>query len=292
MKLALAALSLLLGSAWGANTGPQVLSEYGKVVDHCQVATSPDKTVWLIKQWHLGPSVDTKNHPEKTPQEMNQTAIYKQLNQWIQKGELTEVIAEGCAGELTEKSELKINGWDIPALKAELKNPNYPNIVTSVPLKLEAQYGDKLLSQCGDDEGLIKESNLALSDARAAIGFAGRLQQMDPNSSAGQSYLKSVIEIYKLSKSTTLAQAQKHLKQELKAAIMKFEAGTEKRNQKVVEAIQAAKAKNIAVVFGGIHADGIKVLLDKAHIACQIIEPVGYQDNEAELLKKLNEMVK
>jgi hypothetical protein len=43
----------------------------------------------------------------------------------------------------------------------------------------------------------------------------------------------------------------------------------------------------VAVVYGGMHADGVKTLLEKRGIECLIIEPTDYQNNEADLLKQL-----
>src|SRR6185437_3063520 len=88
-------------------------SKWGKAVATCKENSGP--RIWFFKQWHLAPSVNTSDiEKSKTlPQYENQTAIYDQLKTWISSGKLKTVIAEGCSGEMTPKTDAHFNGWNM-----------------------------------------------------------------------------------------------------------------------------------------------------------------------------------
>ncbi len=226
------------------------------------------------------------------PQSKNQTAIYEQLDRWIGERKIKEIYAEGCTGVLNGQSSIGFNGWKIDDLKAASKSAGYPEIVSSVPLKLEAKYGDALHTVCGDDESLVKENNLAFSDARAAIGFLSRLLQYRNDSVRRQPYLDGVIQAYKMDPATTTTQAIERMKTELKSAVARAKSAVEKRNQHLVDVIARSTEKNVAVVFGGMHAAGIVQRLKDAGFGCAVIEPVGYQADEEDLLTHLDSALK
>ena len=249
----------------------------------------------------MPPSVNTTDieSSKKLPQYANQTAIYEQLNSWISAGKLKTIIAEGCGGqstshsnsEATFKTDVHFNGWDLAALKAASTSENYDSILTSVPLKLEAKYGDKIHTLCGDDEALIKKNSLAFSDARGELGFLTRLEQNQNNPDRAKLYLDGVIELYRLPAGTTIAQAITRLKSELQKSVDQVEQGIQKRNEHLVDVISSApRDSNIVVVFGGAHASGVESLLEKKQMNCTIVEPSGYQDDEDQLLQKLKEL--
>jgi hypothetical protein len=102
----------------------------------------------------------------------------------------------------------------------------------------------------------------------------------------------SAIELYKLPPSTTADQVIDKLKSELKAAITRAKRAIDARNRKLVALVKESKEPNVAIVFGGIHAAGIVGLLDNAGLGCTVVEPVGYQDDEAQLIHKLDEALK
>ncbi|MBC7693745.1 MAG: hypothetical protein H7222_18410 [Methylotenera sp.] len=274
---------------------------FGKAVAECSSPASKTSKqhVWFFEQWHLAPDVvtkDTENFVEP-PQTKNQVAIYQQLDQWITAGQLRTIYAEGCMGEISHGSKLKFNGWTLPDLEKIAKYPDYVRVMTSIPLKLEAKHGKNLSTLCGDDESLIKESNLAFSDARGTLGFILRLEQYRNDPTRAKNYLDGVVERFKLPKTTTVDQAIHMLKTELKSAVARAQAGLEKRNQSLVQTIAKTLSKSkdtdIAVIFGGLHAAGVLKLLEEKGLGCTVVEPVGYptdgKGTDAELMKSLNE---
>ncbi len=273
-----------------ANT--EVDPNNGKVVNRCKTS-KPSKHVTLFKQWHLPPGLSTREKVDSKPlpQEKNQTAIFNQLDQWVVKKQITEVYAEGCVGELDETSNLNLNGWTIADLKSQLKQPNYPQLLASAPMKIEAKHAQGVRTICADDEKLIREGNLALSDARGILGFLTRLEQHKNEQVRAKTYLDGVIELYKLPAKTTVSQAVQKLKTELKSSVQRLKTSLEKRNAVAVEKIKGSKEKDVAVVYGGMHAAGILKLLEKAGLGCSIVEPIGYQDDEAKLLKTLDDAI-
>jgi hypothetical protein len=272
-----------------------------KSVGSCKAA-KPSAHVWFFKQWHLGPKLDTTDIKKSLslPQEENQKAIFDQLDSWISSGKLKTIIAEGCSsGEMTEATQLKFNGWDISGLKAESAKPEYDSILTSVPLKLEAKYGSKIHIICGDDEELAKKNALAFSDARGEVGYLTRLEQYknDPTKVAG--YLEDVVKLYHLPADATVTQGISKLRNELKTSIDQVQHFIQKRNEHLVEvAAKVAQSKSpsddIAIVFGGAHAEGVKTLLEGKQLNCEIAEPTGYPTDdrdEAKMVRRLNELL-
>jgi hypothetical protein len=126
--------------------------------------------VYFFKQWHLGPGVNTRTSKGSHPQEKNLESIYLQLEEWIRAKKLSELIAEGCSGTLDEKTHFRVNGWTVKDLMAETASPSFQRIATSVPMKLEAKFGESVLTVCGDSDELVKEQLLAFSDARGDAG--------------------------------------------------------------------------------------------------------------------------
>jgi hypothetical protein len=280
-------------------------AKLGKAVSVCRLKTKSGSTahIWFFKQWHLAPSVNTRDiaHSRSLPEYNNQTAIFRQLNSWISSGELNTIIAEGCGGDPgSAQSALatqRFNGWDLASLKAQLKSPEYESILTSVPLKLEAKYGNALHVVCGDDESLIKKNALAFSDARGEVGFLTRLEQYKNDPLRAKNYLDGVIELYHLPQSTTIPTAIQRLDQELQKSISETELWIQKRNEHLVEVIvdvlrSEPKTLDIAVIYGGAHAPGVQALLETKGLNCTVVEPVGYEDNESKLLQKLQDLLK
>lgn len=267
--------------------------KYGSVVTQCRSGAGK-KQVWIFKQWHLAPSVNTKNAAKSRPipQEKNQTAIYRLLNQWVENHLIHEIYAEGCSGELTDASSLSFNGWTLRDLKEKATESTYAEIVSHVPAKLEARFGDKLRTVCGDDEALIKSNNLAFSDARGALGFLTRISEYMNDSTRVKTYLEGVVELYHLPKKTTPKQAIARLKVELKSSVERIRGAIEKRNAVLVNIIRSSSEPRVAVVFGGVHIAGVVKLLESYGIGCSVVNPVGYEDNESKLLEQLEESLK
>lgn len=272
---------------------PELDPTFGKISASCQKSSSP-KHVWLFKQWHLGPKVNTFLNQDfsKLDQERNQTAIYLQIAKWIETNQVDLVLAEGCQeNELTEKSSIAINGWNISQLKKVALDNNFSQIVSSVPLKLEAKFASKVKTVCGDDLALIEKNGLAFSDARAAIGFLSRINQYKGEDKSLTRYLEAAREAYKLSSKTKKDAIVKHIVGKLKAAVVAIEKATNDRNQILIRKIILEKNKEQTVVYGGIHAEGIVRGLEENQINCDVVTPVGYQDSETELLTTLKAAV-
>jgi hypothetical protein len=264
----------------------------GKVTATCRAPkNSPKKVanqrVYFFKQWHLPPEANTRLKPGPHPQDSNLESIYLQLDRWIEERKIQSVIAEGCTGMLDESSSYSVNGWTVKDLQAEVPKPGFSKITTSVPLKLEARHGSTLSTLCGEKEGLVKEQLLGFSDARADVGYLSRILQYQKDPVRLKPYLADVVDLFKLPKGTTAPQAAAAIKKDLKKTLQGIRETLDKRNRSLVDAILASKAQDVAVVYGGMHADGVKTLLEKRGIECLIIEPTDYQNNEADLLKQL-----
>lgn len=256
--------------------------------------------VWVFKQWHLAPQVDTRDlaRARALPQAANQASIYRQLDAWIRAKSLTTVLAEGCAGELTRKSDLRFNGWGIDELAKASADPGYAaDVVTHVPLKLEAKHGKALRTACADDLALMKENAMALSDARGIVGFMSRIEQHRNDPARVKTYLEGVTRLYHLPAGSSPDAALARLGMELRNAIGRARAAIDRRNEIAVDAALADPASRVALVFGGLHAEGIQALLEKKGVRCAIVEPVGYPsgasgNNEAALLARLEDLVR
>jgi phytoene dehydrogenase-like protein len=270
-------------------------SRYVKASETCEVK-SPSKLVYFFKQWHLSPSVNTNAGLSKSmeaPQHDNQTAIYRQLDQWLTQNMKFDLVAEGCPAprEIGADSPEKFNGWSVGDLREKAATEEYADLVTNVGYKIEAKWKDHLKVKCGDDDAEIKKGSLAFSDARALVGYITRLEEYKSQPERAQIYLDGVIDLYKLPKQTTIPQALARLNIGLKRALGDIERSIQVRNQKLVEAVAADSAGSVAVVFGGVHAAGVRKLLEEKGIGCQILEPQGYEDNEVKMLETLHSLI-
>ncbi len=270
--------------------------KYMKEVARCE--TKGDPQVYFVKQWHLSPGVDTKNAVTFAPypQLENQEAIFNQLDSWIEKKQLSTLIAEGCEGELTESSKIKFNNWSVEDLSQRVSKAGYSKILSSVPLKLEAKYKTKIHTYCGDSELLIKDALLSFSDARADLGYLSRLSKLQGDAVKVRPYLEGAIEAYHLPKKTKVNEAMIAVKADLKKTIASIESDLSERNASVMIAVQkVTKETNVplpvVIVFGGMHAQGLKHRLDEKKIPCVVLEPVGYHDDEEKLLAELHSAI-
>jgi hypothetical protein len=294
----LAALNILLALSSNAAELPKVDSKFVRVSDSCDVK-SPKKFVYFFKQWHLSPTVNTRasvSDSLKLPQHVNQTAIYKQIDQWIQRNDSIELIAEGCPAPraIDAKSPEKFNGWTVADLSERSSDPSYADIVTNVAYKIEAKWKTKVKTQCGDNAEAMKEILLAFSDSRGILGYSARLQQYQSDPEQSKIYLDGVIESFHLPKDTTIPQAQAELNRQLKGVVDRIEHWIDVRNEKLVDEIASSPETDpsiFAVVFGGVHAAGVKKLLEAKGIGCTILEPKGYKDDEATLVEQLKLLV-
>jgi hypothetical protein len=245
--------------------------------------------VWIFKQWHLSPGVDTKTSaPTGLPQEKNQVAIYRQLEKWISEARLSNLVAEGCSGAMAEGFAAKFNGWTLAELKKRAQDAEYVQILAPIPMKLEAKFGEKLNTVCGDDEKLIQAQSLALSNLRGLMGYLTRIEEFKAKPERAKAYLDGAREVLKLKAGASIEEVTKSLKAELKSEFAKIQSITASRNEKFAQTAIAVRGKgvDIAIVVGGLHADGIRKILGEKGLGCRVIEPSGYRPDDEEMVTK------
>jgi len=245
--------------------------------------------VWIFKQWHLPPNLNTFPISDKSlPQFQNQRAIYSQIYQWVKKGLVTAVYAEGCEGPIDKDFPLAFNGWDFDRLSRMVDLPDYGDILSHVPLKLKVKFGKQLQVQCADSMGLIRDNQEYLSKSRGLLGFYARIKQFrksDPKKA--NYYLAGVRQALSLKEDISMDEAIPILKSELQKSIRHFREGLEIRNLQMVKSMIHNKSANIALVVGAAHANGLLPLLNDAKISCTILKPRGLMDESAELILSL-----
>lgn len=285
-------MGLLISSSVKAAS---INSEWMKSAGECAGSSTTPPAVILIKQWHLTPSSNTKldkRMMQSYPQYKNQKNIYLQLEQWVKNGKLDALVAEGCAGKVDSIVETPFNGWDYSSLQEKAHESKFDDIITHVGLKLEAKYKGKMHVLCGDDLDQIKNGQLALSDVRGDLGYLTRLIEYRDQPEKVKTYLDGAIEILKLPAATTVAQATEALKKDLKASLDHAMKSIEARNARAVEVALAANSKNpVVIVYGGVHIPGIKELLEKKKASCEVLEPVGYAQDDEKMLKDVHDLL-
>ena len=127
-------LALIIASFLGGAASVHA-SDLLKKVGQCSPQKSA-KTVYLVKQWHLAPDVDTTNLDtgKKQPQYQNQFEIFSAISQMITEKKIDTTVAEGCEGVMDSKSKESFNGWTFEKLAKEINDPKYPSILTHVLL--------------------------------------------------------------------------------------------------------------------------------------------------------------
>jgi len=288
---------LALATAFGAM--PELDLKLGKALEKCKA--SPQKQhVWIFKQWHLGPSINTRfsTSPQTYPQGENQAAIFEQLSRWIEAGALQSVYAEGCANsEITESFKPAFNGWTVADLKRESKNDDYSKVVSSIPMKIEAKYGDRIKTVCIDNDELLKKHAIAFSDARGTSGFLSRIDEHKGNPKKAKIYIEGAQEVFKWKGKISPEDAIKRLKQQLKADLSKIEKAGDTRSDAIAKNVVLNERKTIdthqsALIVGGSHTTEVMTELEKQGIGCTVVEPTGYSNDDARLMESLKSLVK
>jgi hypothetical protein len=265
------------------------------VVDQCAVSTQKSPTVYLVKQWHLAPNTNTKLNPpvKPLPQTKNQTQIYDQLGEWVQNGVLDTAIAEGCEGEVGPKLKEAFQGWTYEDLTKHVNDKNYSELLAHPVLKFQAKYSSKAKSYCGDSLSEIKRSQVALSDARADVGYFGRLSENQDKPEKLKPYLDGVIEMYHLRANSGYTDALKAVAIDLKKSLDIFQDSTHERDLAFIRKINTVDSpKPTVLVVGGLHAQDLKDSLEKKKMNCVIFEPLAYQNDEEAMSKKLKSLLK
>ncbi|MGE0528555.1 MAG: hypothetical protein AB7G93_21180 [Bdellovibrionales bacterium] len=278
---------LSLGLASHARSHPANLRQVGSCLSREGV-----KTVWIIKQWRLPSTTITKGFREKYPQEKNQTAIYKALSESIKKKEIQLVLGTGCEGEINEDFETKFNGWDYASLKKISQTRSYPKILSHVPLKLEARYGEKTLTLCGDSEKLIEEGNIRLSNLRGWLGFWNRLTESQADPEKLKLYSETAASLLRVPKDTPAEKILSLIKENIRADLEGFQKSLADRNERFVKQVQEHDYKTAAIVVSGPHIDDLKEKLQAAGLNCQILEPPGYDKSDEKLIEEFQRALK
>ncbi|MBC7396771.1 MAG: hypothetical protein H7333_04940 [Bdellovibrionales bacterium] len=277
-----------------ANFDPALL----KQVDQCKTHSNLFPTVYLLKQWHLPPQTNTRIPSKENaslPQTANQEQIYNQLSTWVKEGVVDTVIAEGCEGEIDSQFKEVFQGWSFQDLEKRSKEPDYSRILAHPVVKLEAKYGAQVRSLCGDNSLEIKNSQLALSDARAAVGYYSRLNQFKDKPELLKPYLEGARQVYTLPETASVSLALKTVAEDFKKSWTRFEDSSHQRNLAFSEkAASASTKKPIPLVIGGLHVRDLKKALERKKLNCVIFEPLAYQNDEEtmqdNLKKVMNEM--
>lgn len=251
---------------------------------------SPQPIV-IIKQWHLSPNTKTTEPAAKElPQAANLREIEQQLGKWVESKTVKTLMAEGCEGKLDDSTSF--NGWSLTQLRSKAKAPaEFARIVTHPVLKLEARYGDKVDSICGDLKQEINEELLAFSDARAAAGYATRIEQY-AGKPLQKTYVEGAIEAYQLPKDSKPEAVIAHLKQELKKLVARIGDLNLKRSQSFASTAMIVVDEPIAMVVGGSHAAEIVQYLEGKSRDCVVYEPVHYAQDEEKLMAELKALLK
>jgi hypothetical protein len=292
-KLNLRGLPLMFAVAVSFN--PKLI----KKVDQC--AEVKDKTapsVFVIKQWHLTPGANTHTGPKVVlPQAENQKQIYQQLGDWESHHEASAILAEGCEGEVNAEMKEVFQGWSFHDLESEYKmHPKDFSGVLAHPVVMTKVSHPEARVFCGDNLSEIKKSQLALSDARADVGYLTRLNEKKDQPELLKPYLNDVIDLYHLKKDATIADAQKALVSDLKATLTIFQSSTHLRDQSFVnEALKLSQAKEsaqkpVVIVIGGLHASDLKADLEAKQLNCTVFEPLAYHNDEEALAARLKEL--
>ena len=192
------------------------------------------------------------------------------------------IISEGCEDEITNDSSLNFNSWTIKKLFKEKNNKNYSDIITLIPLKIKAKFGDDIKVVCGDNNELIKKHQISLSNIRGFYGFYLRLSQYEKGTDKYKKYLKSLetIEKQKISDPIT------YCINKIKLNINEYNKILSERNDSFIKTIKKYYTKNnIAVVIGGLHFDDLSSKLVSNKIKSNLYVPNGY-DQKSELIIK------
>lgn len=258
----------------------------------CNVPAEATKKVLVLKQWHLSPKTTTKGFKEKYPQEKNQTAIYHFVEDNVKHGELQLLVSEGCEGEINADFKPAFNGWDYSTLHAQAFQKGYDKIITLVPLKIEAKYGDKIATFCGDNDEAIHEGLEKTSNLRGWMGFYVRLTEFKNNPEKLKLYSDSATDLLKVPKDTPADKLMARIKERIKEEVEAFKKSLNTRNESFVKTLQGHEFTKAAIVIGGLHANDLKEKLEKAGIGCEIYEPPGYQPDDEKLLQEFESALK
>jgi len=250
------------------------------------------KEIALLGQWHLLSNQNTLDIEKsmELPQFSNQKAIYLILDEWITKKKINLVLSEGCENtEITKDFKPTFNGWDYHSLKSSKDKTEFGNILTLLPLKLEAKFDDQIKIQCADSSELIKKHQLVFSDIKGHIGFLSRLKEAKEknNQKLFDLYSSKLKEISKDSFDDPIEYCVKKIKFLLKEE-QKF---INQRNDFFIQTLNKHTENKVAIIIGYRHIEDLQIrLTELGHKVSvpSILESTLPQDNlEKRLIESL-----
>lgn len=247
---------------------------------------NPNAQIILASQWHLAPNENTRLQPAKTvPQAENQNSIYRQIQSWVERGQIENAVVEGCEGEIKEGFAGVYNGWSYDDLR-KLNVEELSKVQTQMGLRLKARFQEKLKVLCGDDLALIKRHQLVLSDLRGLSGFRTRIIQYkdQPQRSAG--YISSVRTILKLDPSTSAEKTTIALDDQIRKSLAELESVTQARNQKFLRISRDLKGRTV-VVIGALHTSDLEHQFENEKIHVGLFRPLGLVGDEFGLVDEI-----
>jgi hypothetical protein len=256
----------------------------------CQKQTKEQKKeVTLIKQWHLAAHQNTLDidKSKKLPQFRHQQDIYQRLKLFTSRHQNSVVISEGCEGVIDKDFKPAHYGWTYQKLKDQLKKPQWSNIMALMPLKLKVEHENTLVT-CGDSDELISQNSLAFSDLRGYVGYFKRLVETKENKPRlYKSYANSLMKELKMKKGDPLRLAQKSAL----SALKRVELFIEQRNNVFVQSVVSHPKSKAIIVIGGLHISDLKMKLNKEGYQVNVVTPLGYVDQDTQLLKTLEKLL-
>jgi len=240
-------------------------------LSNCSFAQTIEGDVAVYKYWHLSPGVNTTNilSSKKLPQYQNQKQVYRQIDKLLKKRKFNLIVSEGCEGEIDENFSGTFNGWSYADLKRRLRNSNYEDILTLVPLKLEVKYQKQVKTVCGDSLKLIKECSDLFNELEIT------LRQI---TSAHNAAKKAQFEEKRKKGLSLIDQIKKKISE---------------RNHVFLNTILAHLPDNPVVILGGGHLEGVTDLLyAQKKIAFKVVETPGYPQEDEHHLERLRQEIK
>lgn len=241
---------------------------------------SQKKDVLIFKQWHLSPQQNTLDiEKSKTiSQFTNQKDIYLSLKKHIEDKTIEVIFVEGCENDIEREFEKEFNGWSLSKLKKMTAHKSYQSIMAPIGMKLYAKYPDFPIL-CGDNNSLIKENLLALSQIRAFYGFYSRLKESGKRSSETFTVYHQKLEEIAGEK---IPDPVLYSKKKALFYIDEFYRLVKERNKSFVKNIKTSKYNKAAVVIGGLHSSDLTEKLEG--ISVREITPKGYNVEDEKLV--------
>jgi hypothetical protein len=290
LSLSFVACSLTACSHGSLRKGPLLAKseQYGKLSD---ASSKFDTDVVLIPQWHLPPSMTTTLSSSGLPQSENQRAIYRQLIEWVEAGQVKTVIVEGCEGEVKEGFSDRFNGWTLADLQ-RLSSEQLDNVMTQVGLKLKAKVGTKVRVICGDNLALIKKHQLILSDMRGLLGFKVRIEQYKDDKTKRADYVATARDLLNLPATTADSAVISKIDDDLRQKLVDFNQVIHERNELFALRAQSKDAAPVtAIVIGAIHIEDLDHQLQDAKLTTQTFTPIGLKGDEGDLLAQIQSLL-